>query len=87
MVFRADLGPAAPGARPPIVGAHAVATEVLAQAPRYAAFVRPATGNGAAGAVAGAPARPRAVLAFTVVDGRIVSLDLVADPAKLPRDR
>ena len=85
VVFRADLGRAAPGARPPIVGAYAVATEVLAQAPRYAAFVRPATVNGAAGAVNGDPARPRAVLAFTVVGGRIVSLDLVADPAKLPR--
>ena len=85
VVFRADLGPSAPGSRPPIRGARAVATEVLASAPRYIARVRAAIVNGAAGAVFGDLDHPLGVIGFTVVDGRIVAIDLVADPAKLPR--
>ena len=85
VVFRADLGPSAPGSRPPIRGARAVATEVLASAPGYIARVRAAIVNGAAGAVFGDLDHPLGVIGFTVVDGRIVAIDLVADPAKLPR--
>jgi len=58
---------------------------VLASAPRYIARVRPAIVNGAAGAVLGDVDHPLGVIGFTVVDGRIVAIDLVADPAKLPR--
>ena len=49
-----------------------------------AALARPALVNGAAGIVVVAPrGRPVAVAGFTVADGRIVEIDLLADPARL----
>ncbi len=48
-------------------------------------LARPAIVNGVAGAIVGRPGRPFAVIAFTVVDDRIVELDFVVDPAKLAR--
>jgi hypothetical protein len=62
-----------------------VATTVLASAPRFIARVRPAIVNGAAGAVYGDLDHPLGVIGFTVVNGRIVAIDLVADPTKLRR--
>jgi RNA polymerase sigma factor (sigma-70 family) len=86
VTFRIDVGPVgAPRARKPLVGAEAVAREVLASAPRFIRGVRPAIVNGSAGAVFGDPAHPAGVISMTVVDGRIVEIDIVADPAKLPR--
>ena len=59
VVFRVDGG-RGPHARPPAVGAPAVARELLARAPRFAPLARPAIVNGAAGC-SSAPhgARPR----------------------------
>lgn len=74
-----------PRSRPPVHGAGAVATTVLASAPRFIARVRPAIVNGAAGAVYGDLDHPLGVIGFTVVNGRIVAIDLVADPTKLRR--
>ena len=85
VVFRADLGPSTPRSRRPVHGAGAVATTVLASAPRFIARVRPAIVNGAAGAVYGDLDHPLGVIGLTVVNGRIVAIDLVADPAKLRR--
>jgi RNA polymerase sigma factor (sigma-70 family) len=86
VTFRIDVGPVgAPRARKPLVGAEAVAREVLASAPRFIRGVRPAIVNGSAGAVFGDPAHPAGVISMTVVDGRIVEIDIVADTAKLPR--
>jgi RNA polymerase sigma-70 factor (ECF subfamily) len=86
VTFRIDVGPVgAPRARKPLVGAEAVAREVLASAPRFIRGVRPAIVNGSAGAVFGDPTHPAGVIGMTVVDGRIVEIDIVADPAKLPR--
>ena len=73
----------APPARPPIFGAEAVARQILARGTRFAPLARPAIVNGAAGAVVAAEGRPIAVVGFTVSNGRIVEIDLVADPAKL----
>jgi len=39
--------------------------------------------NGAAGVVVGSDGRLFSVVAFTVSDGRIAAIDVVADPAKL----
>jgi hypothetical protein len=85
VVFQADLGPSTPRSRPPVQGAGAVATTVLASAPRFIARVRPAIVNGAVGAVYGDLDHPLGVIGFTVVNCRIVAIDLVADPTKLRR--
>jgi hypothetical protein len=41
--------------------------------------------NGAAGVVVAPHGRPMAIVGFTIVGGRIVTIDLVADAAKLRR--
>jgi RNA polymerase sigma-70 factor, ECF subfamily len=84
VVFRADRGRLAVAGEPPIVtGAAAVAEQVLARAPRFASFARPANVNGAPGLIVVPRDRPIAVLGFTISHGRVVELDLVADPEKL----
>jgi RNA polymerase sigma-70 factor (ECF subfamily) len=85
VVFRTDVGLSAGGGAAPVVGAPAVATRILATAPRFARQVKPALVNGQAGAVFVPAGRVAAVLGFTVVAGRIASIDLIADPDKLRR--
>jgi RNA polymerase sigma-70 factor (ECF subfamily) len=83
VVLRVDGGPNAPPAfaRPPIVGAEAVAR--AAENFRGGADrTEPVIVNGAAGLLVRFPARS-IVGAFTVVDGRIVAIDIIADPDKL----
>jgi RNA polymerase sigma-70 factor (ECF subfamily) len=84
VVLRIDGGPRAPRplARPPIVGAAAVAGELRNFRGGAGARIEPVTVNGAPGLVLHFPAR--SVLgAFTVAGGRIVEIDLIADPEKL----
>jgi RNA polymerase sigma-70 factor (ECF subfamily) len=84
VVFRIDVGEMVRFGRPPVVGAEAVAHEILEAGRPFAPLARIAVVNGAVGAVAGLPGRPPVgVVAFTVVGGRIAEIDLVADPAKL----
>jgi RNA polymerase sigma-70 factor (ECF subfamily) len=83
VVFRADRGRRAAEAPPVITGAAAVAEQILARAPRFARFARPAIVNGSAGLVVVPGERPVAVLGFSISGDRIVELDLVADPTKL----
>jgi RNA polymerase sigma-70 factor (ECF subfamily) len=45
--------------------------------------VRPAIVNGNAGVIVVPGEKPIAVVSFSVAGGRIVEIDLVADPAKL----
>ncbi|HWX52494.1 MAG TPA: RNA polymerase sigma factor SigJ [Solirubrobacteraceae bacterium] len=82
-VFRIDTGGVAPPAREPVVGAEAVARQVLARGRPFARFARPAIVNGAAGVVVAPRGRPMAVVGFTIARGRILAIDLVADPEKL----
>jgi RNA polymerase sigma factor (sigma-70 family) len=82
VVFRVDAG-RGPLARPPAVGATAVAEHTLARGARFAPLGRPAIVNGAAGLIVGSARRPRAVVGFTVSGGRIATIDLVLDPDKL----
>jgi RNA polymerase sigma-70 factor, ECF subfamily len=84
VVFRADRGRAAiAGARPTVTGAAAVAEQILARAPRFARFARPAIVNGSAGLIVVPRDRPVAVLGFAIDRGRIVEIDLVANQDKL----
>lgn len=46
-------------------------------------FVRPALINGAAGVVVVRKDRAVSVMAFTVVEGRIVAIDVLSDPERL----
>jgi RNA polymerase sigma factor (sigma-70 family) len=82
VVLRANGGDA-PN-RPTVVlnGAQTVAGQaVLAQ--RFAPFARPALINGAAGVVAATGKKVFAVMAFTVVNGKIVEIDILYDPKRV----
>ena len=57
----------------------------LERGSRLAPFARPAIVNGTAGVVVAPEGGPFAVVGFTVAGGRIVEIDLVADPEKLRR--
>jgi RNA polymerase sigma-70 factor (ECF subfamily) len=64
------------------------AAEVAGQAMLYsqlARFARPALVNGAPGLVTVPDGEPFAVMGFTIRDGRIVEMDVLADPARLAR--
>ena len=83
VVLRLDRGPNAPRplARGPVVGAEAVAS--LARNFRDVGVRHePVTVNGSPGLLVRFPSRSF-LLAFTVTNGRIVEIDLIADPAKL----
>jgi RNA polymerase sigma-70 factor (ECF subfamily) len=83
VVFRIDTGPH--GDRAPVVGARPVAERILARGSRLAPHARPAIVNGNAGVIVVPGDVPVAVVGFAVAGGRIVEIDLVADPAKLAR--
>jgi hypothetical protein len=83
VVFRFHAGPGSERARPPVIGAAAVARQVLSRGARFAPLGRLALVNGAAGIVIGAPDRPAAVAGLTVSGGRIAAIDLIVDRAKL----
>ena len=52
---------------------------------QLAPFARPALVNGAPGIVTAPEGRPLAVMGFTIRDGKIVELDILADPERLSR--
>jgi RNA polymerase sigma factor (sigma-70 family) len=80
VVFNADVRT---GDRMPIHGAEAVARQILARGTPLAPFARPAIVNGTAGAIVAPGRTPIAVVGFTVVNGRISEIDLIANPDKL----
>jgi RNA polymerase sigma-70 factor (ECF subfamily) len=84
VVLRADFGPKRPAASTVIRGAEAVAGQALMGA-RPRSELHPAIVNGTAGAVVTIGGRPFAVMAFTVVDSRIVEIDSIADPDRVRR--
>src|SRR5512133_181712 len=85
VVLRADAGAVPAGVSRVIRGASAVAEQALAFAQRLGPFARPALVNGAAGIVAAPGGRPVSVLGFTVRGGKIVEIDILADPQRLSR--
>jgi RNA polymerase sigma factor (sigma-70 family) len=82
VVLRVDRGAVPTGAPREFRGAAAVGEQVRNFA-RLARFARPALVNGAAGFVVAPRGRPVAVAGFTVAHGKVVEIDLLADPARL----
>ena len=85
VVFRIDMGPTGPRLPTPVSGARAVAQRVLSRGAPLAPLAQPVLVNGAAGVVVGDRNAPIAVVGFSVVGGKIVSIDLIGDPAKIRR--
>jgi RNA polymerase sigma factor (sigma-70 family) len=84
VVLRADFGARRPAASRVVRGPAAVAGQALAGA-LPAAQLHPALVNGAAGVVVTVGGRPFAAMGFTVVEGRIVEIDAIADPERVRR--
>jgi RNA polymerase sigma-70 factor (ECF subfamily) len=85
VVLRADAGEGRPDLTALLRGAHAVAGQALAFR-RYTATATRVLVNGVPGGIAWAPdGQPAAVLAMTVMGGRIVAIDVLADPDRLRR--
>jgi RNA polymerase sigma factor (sigma-70 family) len=80
VVLRVDRGPLATSRE--VRGAAAVIEQARTFA-RLGRFARPARVNGSAGFVVASPTGPLAVAGFAIADGRIVEIDLLADPVRL----
>jgi ketosteroid isomerase-like protein len=85
VVLRSDWGDRRPAAGSPVLhGAAAVAGQALMFS-TPGAQLHPALVNGAAGVVVTVRGRPFAVMGFTVVDGKIVEIDAIADAQRVRR--
>ncbi|MDA0633681.1 sigma-70 family RNA polymerase sigma factor [Nonomuraea sp. MCN248] len=84
VVLRSDGGVARDRHTVVLRGARTVAGEAVTFG-RLSPFARPVLVNGTAGVVVVAKGRALSVMAFTVTDGRIASIDVIADPARLER--
>jgi RNA polymerase sigma-70 factor, ECF subfamily len=80
-VLRADRAAVQAGASSEVRGAAAVAKTFSGRA----RAAQPALVNGAAGAVWAPGGRPRVVFGFTITGGKIVEINLFADPDHLRR--
>ncbi|MBO0827159.1 MAG: RNA polymerase subunit sigma-70, partial [Streptosporangiales bacterium] len=83
VLLRVDAG--GPGAPPEVRGAAAVANRSLMFSRLGAAERLAVVVNGAPGLVAVRDGRPFSLLAFTVVDDRIVEIDILSDPERVGR--
>jgi RNA polymerase sigma-70 factor (ECF subfamily) len=82
VVLRSDGGVARARHTVVIAGAQTVAKQALTFG-RLFPFARPALINGAAGVIVAAHGRPLSVMGFTVTGGKIVAIDVIADPDRL----
>src|SRR3954447_5376709 len=82
VVLRADFGDAPVSAI--LRGAREVAGQALTFR-QYARFARPILVNGAPGVIAVPDGRASSVMGLTIAGGRIVAIDVLADPARLRR--
>jgi RNA polymerase sigma-70 factor (ECF subfamily) len=82
VVLRADTSGVAPGTSKVVRAAAAVTAQALTFS-RLAGFAQPALVNGAAGLVTAPEGRPLAVMGFTITRGKIVEINILADPARL----
>jgi RNA polymerase sigma factor (sigma-70 family) len=85
VVLRVDGGAARPRGSRRLRGAPAVAKQSVTFARSAAGEAQPALVNGAAGVVLASRGRPFSVVGFTIRRGRIVEIDVLADPARLQR--
>jgi hypothetical protein len=83
VVLRADTGGSPERVRPTFAGAETVAGQALGFGRQFVRFGRVALVNGAPGIVFAPQGKAIAVAAFTVADGRIIAIDVVADEGKL----
>jgi RNA polymerase sigma-70 factor (ECF subfamily) len=84
IVLRADYGAAPTEAPREVRGARAVAERALAFS-RFAQFAQPVLVNGSPGLLTVPDGQPFAVMGFTVRGGKIVEIDVLADPVRLSR--
>ncbi len=84
VVLRADTGTAPTVLSREVRGARAVAERALVFS-QIARVSRPALVNGAAGLVTAPDRGPVSVMGFTIKDGKIVEIDILADAARLAR--
>jgi RNA polymerase sigma-70 factor (ECF subfamily) len=84
VVARADFSPSRPSASGVIRGAAAVARQARLGA-NAAAIIHPVLVNGAAGVIITLQGQPLALMGFTVADGKIVEVDVIADPDRIAR--
>ena len=82
VVLCADVGAVRAGISREVRGARAVAEQALIFS-QAAPSARPALVNGAAGVVVAPEGRPFAVMGFTVRGGKVVEIDILADPERL----
>jgi RNA polymerase sigma factor (sigma-70 family) len=84
VVLRADAGAALETTTRVIHGAETVARGAIAFSRTFAGLVRPVLVNGAPGFVARRPdGRPFSVLGLTIAGGKVVEMDILADPERL----
>jgi RNA polymerase sigma-70 factor (ECF subfamily) len=84
VVLRSDGGSTRPQLTMLVRGSEPVARQAFASG-RLAPFVRRVLVNGSPGALVMPHGTLQVVMAFTVADGRIVALDVLADPRRLAR--
>ena len=84
VVLRADVGPLPAGGSREVRGAREVAGQALFFS-GLGLVLRPALVNGAVGAVSTRDGEPFSVGAFTIRGGRIVAIDILADPERIRR--
>jgi RNA polymerase sigma-70 factor (ECF subfamily) len=90
VVLRSDAGARRPADSVVIRGSAAVARQALGggiggDRVRQTALLKPVLVNGAAGVVITVRGRPFAVMAFTVVAGKILEIDVIADQGRVRR--
>jgi RNA polymerase sigma-70 factor (ECF subfamily) len=84
VVLRADGGAMSQGLSKLVRGARAVVEQALTFS-QYTPYVRPALVNGTPGLITVPNGEAFAVMGFTITNGRIVEIDILADPARLSR--
>ncbi|MCM2389434.1 sigma-70 family RNA polymerase sigma factor [Streptomyces albipurpureus] len=84
VVLRADVGGAPMMASKEVRGARQVAGQAMLFR-QYARFARPVLVNGGVGILTAPGGRPLSVMGFTVVGGKVVEIDVLADPERLSR--
>jgi RNA polymerase sigma factor (sigma-70 family) len=84
VVLRSDGGARRPQLTMVLQGSAGVARQALASS-RLSPYSQPVLVNGAAGVVVAPHGRLQFVMSFTVTDGKIVAIDVLADPERLDR--
>jgi RNA polymerase sigma-70 factor (ECF subfamily) len=82
IVLRVDYGTSGAGTSQILRGAERVASNALLFS-KYAPYVRLVSINGMAGTITVVDGALFSVMSFTVVDGKVVEIDILADPGRL----